>query len=102
MIITTNVQLKGESQPQKHLALVFPGPMGPEDLILYRNAMTEAVKAILTSSDYDGGYLSSECFYLLQMAEFISDSLDEEAEKTSNMIRRLTKEIESAGKEVAA
>lgn len=100
MIITTNVQMKGESHPDRHLALVFPGVMYPEDLIPYRNAMTEAVKAILTSDNYDG-WLSDECFYLIQMAEFISDSLDEEAEKTSDMIRKLNKEIETMGKEVA-
>lgn len=100
MIITTTVKLKGETRPCEHLALVFPGPMGTEDLIAYRNAMTEAVKAILTSGDFDG-YLSSECFYLLQMAEFITDSLDEEAEKTSKMIRSLTREIDQAGKEAA-
>lgn len=99
MIITTTVKLKGESRPCEHLALVFPGPMGTEDLIAYRNAMTEAVKAILTSGDYDDGSLSSECFYLIQMAEFITDSLDEEAEKTSRTIRSLTREIEQAGKE---
>ena len=57
MIIRTLVQLKG-------------------DLVVYRNALTTAVKAILTSSD--DFCLEKECFFLLQMAEYISSFLDDQ------------------------
>ena len=75
MIIPVSVQLKDETQPRQHYALVFPDAMGPDDLITYRNAATSVIKQILITEELQG-YLADECFYLLQFAEFISDSLD--------------------------
>lgn len=75
MIIPVNVQLKGESQPNKHYALVFSDVMGVEDFIAYRNALTTAVKACLTSDS--AGYIDNELFWLVQLSEFISSSIDE-------------------------
>ena len=79
MIIPVSVQLKGETQPQRHLALVFPDAMLPADLIPYRNAATTVAKEVLTNSDI-GSCLNDECFWLVQFAEFISTSLDAEYE----------------------
>ena len=74
MIIKTLVQLKGESEPQQHFALVFDDIVDPRDFVTYRNALTTAVKSILTSED--GEYLQDECFFLIQLSEYISSSLD--------------------------
>lgn len=75
MIIPVNVRLKGESEPNKHYALVFSDVMGIEDFIAYRNALTKAVKACLTSDS--AGYIDNELFWLVQLSEFISSSIDE-------------------------
>ena len=76
MIIKTMVQLKGESEPQQHFALVFDDIVTPSDFMVYRNALTQAVKSILISED--GENFNDECFWLLQMAEFMSTALDVE------------------------
>lgn len=80
MIVPVQVQLKGENEPQQHLALVFPDMETTEDFIAYRNAATGAAKAILECDEVSSGY-TTECFFLLQLAEFISDSLDRELTK---------------------
>ena len=79
MIVPVNVQLKGESKPTKHLALVFDDVTGVEDFISYRNALTNVSKCIISSEeDYN---LNDQCFWLIQLSEFISSSLDEELRK---------------------
>ena len=75
MITKVKVQLKGETEPQDHFALVFHDASGVADFIAYRNALTQVVKAILTSEDYNS-YLTDECFWLIQLSEFISSGLD--------------------------
>ena len=85
MIIQTLIQLKGESEPRQHFALVFDDAMGPEDLIVYRNAATHAVKAILSSQDFEP-FMADECFWLTQFAEFISSSLDLELQKKGGIV----------------
>lgn len=85
MIVPMLVQLKGESEPKQHFALVFDDATDPQDLSVYRNAAIEAVKAIITSSD--DFYLDEECFWLLQLAEFISDSLDLEMESLERKLK---------------
>lgn len=77
MIIPVQAQLKGEKEPRRHLALVFPDADVPEDFILYRNAATQAVKAILGSPDIEP-CLTDEMYWLIQFSEFISSSLDME------------------------
>lgn len=77
MIVPVNVQLKGESEPKKHLALVFPDAVVPKDFADYRNALTNTVKTILCNDGECLG-LSDECFYLLQLSEFINTALDKE------------------------
>jgi len=79
MIVPVKVQLKGEKEPEQHLALVFEDARIPEDLISYRNALTTACKAILTNED--GNFFTDEVFWMLQLAEFISSSLDDEMER---------------------
>ena len=76
MIIKVKVQLKGEEQPHIHHALVFPDVMAPDDFITYRNAMTAAAKEIVSNPDVNG-LLNDEAFYLIQLAEFITTSLDD-------------------------
>lgn len=85
MIIRTLVQLKGEKEPHQHYALVFDDAMGPQDLIAYRNAATSAVKAIISSSD--NCFMEQECFFLLQLAEYISSSLDDEMDSLERMLK---------------
>ena len=75
MIIRVKVQLKGDDAPKNHLALVVPGAMTPEDLIPYRNAITSSVKALLTDEGLSG-YLAEDLFWLVQLSEFITTSLD--------------------------
>ncbi|MBR0166123.1 MAG: hypothetical protein IJQ13_04515 [Prevotella sp.] len=75
-IIKTMVQLKGESEPQQHFALVFDDVMSPADFMMYRNALTTAAKAMLNSDESD--LYSSELFYLIQLSEFINTALDVE------------------------
>ena len=75
MIIKVNVQLKGEKEPRTHYALVFPDAMAPADFIPYRNAITTAAKEIVSNPDVSG-LLNDEAFWLIQMAEFITASLD--------------------------
>lgn len=78
MIIPVTVQLKGESKPQEHYALVFDDVMGPEDFIAYRNALTTVTKVALTDSN---ACCLDELFWLVQLSEFISSSLDEYYQK---------------------
>ena len=75
MITKVKVQLKGETEPQDHLALVFHDVTGIADFIVYRNALTQVVKAVLTTEEYNS-YLTDECFWLIQLSEFISSGLD--------------------------
>lgn len=86
MIVPMLVQLKGESEPRQHFALVFEDAMGPQDLIAYRNAATTVVKSVLSSTDFEP-YLADECFWLLQLAEFISSSLDLEMESLERKLK---------------
>lgn len=74
-IIRTQVQLRGESEPQQHYALVFDDALSPADFLVYRNALTTAAKAIV-SSDEDAGNFSNELFWLIQLSEFINTALD--------------------------
>lgn len=99
MIISQQLQLKGETEPHRHIALVFPDACGPEDLIAYRDAVTTAVKVILTSENVPGN-LSDDCFFLLRLAEFIDDSIDAElsrAKETIYSLRKAFKEAEKKG-----
>ena len=80
MITKVKVQLQGDTEPQEHLALVFPDATGVADFITYRNALTQVVKAVLTTEEYNS-YLNDECFWLIQLSEFISSGLDLEAQK---------------------
>lgn len=79
MIIQTLIQLKGESEPRQHFALVFDDVARAEDFIPYRNALTTVAKAVITSSEPDA--YADELFWIVQMAEFISSSLDLEYQK---------------------
>lgn len=80
MIVPVNVQLKCDTEPQRHYALVFEDVMCPADFITYRNALTTAVKEILSGAD-DCNCFEKELFFLLQLAEFIATSLDDIADK---------------------
>ncbi len=80
MIVKVNVQLKGEKEPQDHYALVFDDAMGPADFIAYRNALTMTAKE-LASNESSSGYYDEEIFWLIQLSEFISTSLDDELKK---------------------
>lgn len=80
MIIPVNVQLKHESEPQRHYALVFEDIITPADFITYRNALTTAVKEILSEAD-DSKCFEEELYFLLQLAEFIATSLDDIANR---------------------
>lgn len=88
MITTVNVQLKGEHEPQKHYALVFPDAMGPEDFISYRNALTTAAKTIVSCEEVEG-CLNDEAFWLIQLSEFISTSLDDELLRKEELLHNL-------------
>lgn len=93
MTVPVKVQLKGESEPQQRLALVFDDVYLPDDLIPYRNALTMACKEVTSSED--GNYLD-EVFWLLQLAEFISSSLDDELERRRKSISDYQKHIARA------
>lgn len=80
MIVPVQVKLKGHTKPQQRYALVFDDINCPGDFIVYRNALTTAVKEILSEAN-DSSCFEEELFFLLQLAEFISTSLDEIAEK---------------------
>ena len=88
MITTVNVQLKGEASPRKHYALVFHDAMGPEDFISYRNALIAASKAIVSTPDLSG-CLDDEAFWLLQLSEFITYSLDRELSRNIKQLHNL-------------
>ena len=72
-IIQTLVQLKGESEPKPHYALVFDDASDPVDFMVYRNALTTAAKTLASECD---GMCDSEIFWLIQLSEFISTALD--------------------------
>jgi len=82
-IIKTEVQLTGELRPRQHYALVFPDAYSPEDLIPYRNALTQAVKTI-TVSEEACQYIHDELFWLIQLAEFITTALDDNRKSKGN------------------
>lgn len=72
-IIKTLVQLKGESEPRPHLALVFDDARDPVDFMVYRNALTMAAKQLVSEDD---GTYTDQVFWLIQLSEFISTALD--------------------------
>lgn len=74
--IRSLVQLPGEAEPTPHYALVFDDVVTPEDFVSYRDALLSAAKTILGMDD--PGTLSEEAYWLVQMAEFIDASLDQE------------------------
>lgn len=80
-IVKVEIQLKGDSKPCKHLALVFDGVTTPKDLIPYRNAALEASKAICSDASMSA-CLSDEAFWLIQLAEFITTALEDFHETT--------------------
>lgn len=88
MIIKTLVQLDFDSEPQEHYALVFDDVICPRDFITYRNALTTVCREMASSPEMENISGIGNCIYwLLQMAEYISESLDTElknAEKTAN------------------
>ena len=73
-IIKTTVQAKGDKEPKEHFALVFDGISDLSDFMFYRNALTTAAKTLASSDDF----CTDEIFWLIQLAEFISSSLDYE------------------------
>jgi len=75
MIIRTRVKLKGDDEPQEHYALVFDDADEIYVFMSYRNALTTAAKTLATEC---GDICNNEIFYLIQLAEFISSSLDVE------------------------
>ena len=77
MIVKVKVQLNGDKEPREHYALVFPDVTLPEDFIPYRNALTTSAKEIISNPDV-GDCLNDEAFWLIQLSEFISTSLDDE------------------------
>ena len=87
MTIQALVQLKGEKEPQQHVALVIEDATTPVDLSVYRNALTTAVKVILSSDE--GECFCDECFWLLQLAEYIGTSLDTELEEKMRLLHNL-------------
>ena len=82
-IVKVNVQLKGESKPEEHYALVFDDAMGYGDFIVYRNALTTAAKAIATEEDT---LCTEEIFWLIQLSEFINTALDYELYWKRNVV----------------
>ena len=93
MIIPIKTQLKGDTQPTRHYALVFDDVITPADFAAYRNALTTAVKNILTYCDTCDSF-SGEMFLLLQLAEFIGTSLDEQQNRLTRVyISKLKNEI---------
>ena len=97
MTIQALVQLKGEKEPEKHVALVIEDATTPCDLAVYRNALTSAAKVILTSDD--GEYFLEECFFLLQLAEYIGTSLDTELEDKMRLLHDLRQKGGAYGKD---
>lgn len=75
-IIPVKLQLKSEKRASVHWALLFPDACRPEDLIDYRNALTQCAKSILCD-DEKSVLLSDELFYLIQLAEFITVGIDD-------------------------
>lgn len=82
MIVRTTVQFKKDPEPRQYYALVFEDVSVPMDFITYRNALTMVIKEVLSTPELD--HIHDECFWLLQLSEFISTSLDEELETLSN------------------
>lgn len=80
MIIPVSVQMKGEKEAHCRLAVVLPDAYGPTDLINYRNALMECIKAILATDELQG-YLDDELWWLMQLTEYINAGLDEALEK---------------------
>ena len=74
-IVPIKIQLKGDKEPKTHYALVLPDIKHPEDFICYRNALLEAVKSLLTDEGLSG-YMAEDLFWLVQLSEFITTSLD--------------------------
>jgi hypothetical protein len=73
--IQTLVQLKGESEPQPHYALVFDDATSLAVFMIYRNALTSAAKALASQGE---DLWNDEIFQLIQLSEFISSALDME------------------------
>lgn len=99
MIVPVKVQLKGDKEPQRHLALVFEDAVIPHDFIPYRNALTTAAKEILTCGDYDG-CCNDEMFRMLQLAEFISSSLEDELQRREPVLSAYQRCIAEANDEI--
>ena len=79
MMIRTLVQSAEGKEPQQMIALVIEDALTFRDLITYRNALTMVVKAVLATQELE--FVHEECFWLLQLVEFISTSLDDELNK---------------------
>lgn len=87
MIIRTKAQFGKDVEPQQYFALVFEDVSVLRDFVTYRNALTMITKAVLSIPELD--YVYDECFWLLQLSEFISTSLDEELDRLSSNERKV-------------
>ena len=79
-IIPVKTQLTCDKQPRVYWAVLFPDVFGPDDLVTYRNALTNAAKTLLLS-DEAADEMNDVVFSLIQMSEFIADGIDDFHEK---------------------
>ena len=75
-IIPVKTRLNCDSQPRVYWAVLFPDVCRPDDLVTYRNALTESAKTILCSDEMTEN-MNDVIFSLIQMAEFIATGIDE-------------------------
>ena len=75
-IIPVKLQLNCDKQPRVYWSVLFPDVYGPDDLVVYRNALTNAAKTLLLSDDMSEE-LNDVVFSLIQMSEFIATGIDD-------------------------
>lgn len=79
-IIPVKLQLNCDSQPRVYWTVLFPDVYGPDDLVVYRNALTTAAKTLLLS-DEAANEMNDIVFSLIQMSEFIAAGIDDFRDK---------------------
>ena len=75
-IIPVKLQLNCDKQPRVYWTVLFHDVYSPDDLVVYRNALTEAAKTLLLS-DEAANEMNDVIFSLIQMAEFIATGIDD-------------------------
>lgn len=75
-IIPVKLQLNCDKRPRVYWTVLFPDVYGPDDLVVYRNALTNAAKTLLIS-DEAANEMNDVIFSLIQMSEFIATGIDD-------------------------